>query len=73
MVEAECGVELRVLGQQPQLNGEEFLDYWLWKCRTDQMDWSVHPVRKFNPAELDYVGNLTETQKWPTTETEKKY
>ena len=26
------------------LTGEQFLTYWLWRCRDDQNDWSPHPL-----------------------------
>lgn len=52
MVETKRGVELRVLGQQ-------FLDYWLWRCRANPADEQPKPT----------IGTL----KWQTTETEKKY
>ena len=72
MVATQRGVELRVLGQQ-LLTGEVYLEYWLWRCRANQMDLSVHPLRGYNKADLKHEGSLKETQEWPTTETEKKY
>lgn len=37
--------------------GRLYLTYWLWRCRNDQMDWSVHPLRGSDPRAPDYGGS----------------
>ena len=37
------------------------MNYWLWRCRSDQMDWSLHPLRGYNPLDLNN-DNMTITQ-----------
>ena len=44
---------------EPNLTGEQFLMYWLWRCRSNQMDWSLHPLRQYDPLDAD---NITLTQ-----------
>lgn len=55
------GVERRALDHN-QLTGEKFLTYWLWRCRSDQNDWSVHPLRQYDPKSETYDGSLIQTQ-----------
>lgn len=44
------------------ITAEMMMDYWLWRCRSNQMDWSVHPLRKRNRGELEYECGLTTTR-----------
>ena len=43
------------------LDGAVMMDYWLWRCRTNQMDGSLHPIRQFNPKADAYEGTLIPT------------
>lgn len=38
------------------------MEYWLWRCRTDQKDRSLHPLKKFNPKAEQYEGSLIQTR-----------
>ena len=42
---------------EPDTPGRRYLIYWLWRCRTDQMDWSVHPLRGSDPRAEVYDGS----------------
>lgn len=46
---------------KPNTPGVQYLNYWLWRCRNDQMDWSLHPLRHYNPLDLNN-DNMTITQ-----------
>lgn len=43
---------------EPNTLGAQYLTYWLWRCRENQMDWSVHPLRNYNPKAFLYESNL---------------
>ena len=45
-----------------QITGTAYMEYWLWRCRGAQMDWSVHPLRGFDPKASVYAGSLILTQ-----------
>ena len=45
-----------------QITGEDYLKYWLWRCRDNQMDGSLHPLRKYDPAAHEYDAPLILTQ-----------
>ena len=45
-----------------QITGTAYLQYWLWRCRDNQMDGSLHPLRKFDPAAHKYDAPLIQTQ-----------
>lgn len=53
----------RLEHSKPNLSGTAFFQYWLWRCRSTQNDWSTHPIRQFDPAAPVYFAeSLTETQ-----------
>lgn len=45
----------------PIITGETFMDYWLWRCRATQNDWSKHPFRQKDKLELEYYRGSAET------------
>lgn len=46
------------------ITAEDFFQYWLWRCRSEQNDWSLHPLRDYDPKAPEYFAeNLTEIQK----------
>lgn len=42
--------------------GEWMFDYWLWLCRSEQNDWSPHPLgipnKKIPGSNLDFIDPL---------------
>ena len=36
----------------------DFFQYWLWRCRETQMDWSLHPIRQYDPNAPVFLGDL---------------
>ena len=40
--------------------GADYMMYWLWRCRTDQMDWSLHPLRGYDPKAFHYDEDSTQ-------------
>lgn len=45
------------------ITAEDFFQYWLWRCRTTQLDWSPHPLRDYDPKAQEYFAeSLTGTQ-----------
>ena len=41
------------------ITGTDYLEYWLWRCRREQMDLSVHPLRRYNQNAEEYEENST--------------
>lgn len=44
------------------MTGVRFMEYWLWRCRTSQLDRSLHPLRQYDPKALEYAESLIQTQ-----------